>query len=155
MVVFYLAALAVLFVSAFWSLDTFTGKLTHAWTWTNFHTIVHDSTYRQIAFRTVWMAAAVTVTDALVALPFGYYMARIASPRTRTFLFVLVLLPLWSSYLARIYAWRLILNHDGALNWTHGKLGLPTQGWAVTNTAMWNVVLDMWMPFIILRIYSD
>src|SRR5439155_803915 len=91
MVVFYLAALAVLFVSAFWSLDTFTGKLTHAWTWTNFHTILHDSTYRQIAFRTIWMAAAVTVTDALVALPFGYYMARIASPRTRTILFVLVL----------------------------------------------------------------
>jgi putative spermidine/putrescine transport system permease protein len=154
MLVFYLAALAVLFVSAFWSLDTFTGKLTHAWTWANFHTILHDPTYRQIAFRTVWMAAAVTVTDALVALPFGYYMARIASPRVRTLLFVLVLLPLWSSYLARIYAWRLILNHDGALNWSLAKVGLPQQGWAFTSTAMWIVFSYIWLPFMILPVYA-
>src|SRR5205809_4195427 len=125
MIVFYLAALAVLFVSAFWSIDSFTGKLTHSWTWANFHAIFSDPTYRQIAWRTIWMAAAVTVTDALVALLFGYFMPRIASPRTRSFLFVLVLLPLWSSYLARIYAWRLILNHDGALNWSLAKVGLP------------------------------
>jgi putative spermidine/putrescine transport system permease protein len=154
MAVFYLAALAVLFVSAFWSLDTFTGKLTHTWTWANFHTILHDPTYRQIAFRTIWMAAAVTVTDALVALPFAYYMARIASPRTRTFLFVMVLLPLWSSYLARIYAWRLILSNDGALNWSLGGLGLPHQHIAYTNWAMWIVFSYIWLPFMILPIYA-
>jgi putative spermidine/putrescine transport system permease protein len=154
MLVFYLAALAVLFVSAFWSIDAFTGKLTHTWTWANFHTIIHDPTYRQIAVRTIVMAALVTLTDAIVAFPFAYYMARIASPRQRTLLFVLVLLPLWSSYLARIYAWRLILNHDGALNWTLGKLGLPTQGWAFTNTAMWIVFSYIWLPFMILPIYA-
>ena len=154
MIVFYLAALAVLFVSAFWSIDSFTGKLSHTWTWANFHTIFSDPTYRQIAWRTIWMAAAVTVTDAIVAFPFAYFMARIAGPRQRTLLFVLVLLPLWSSYLARIYAWRLILNHDGALNWTLGKLGLPTQGWAFTNTAMWIVFSYIWLPFMILPIYA-
>jgi putative spermidine/putrescine transport system permease protein len=154
MLVFYLAALAVLFVSAFWSIDSFTGKLTHTWTWDNFHAIVSDPTYREIAWRTIWMAAAVTITDAVVAFPFAYYMARIAPPRLRTVLFVLVLLPLWSSYLARIYAWRLILNHDGALNWTLGKLGLPTQGWAFTNTAMWIVFSYIWLPFMILPIYA-
>jgi putative spermidine/putrescine transport system permease protein len=154
MVVFYLAALAVLFVSAFWSIDSFTGKLTHSWTWDNFHTIFTDPTYRQIAWRTIWMAAAVTATDAIVAFPFAYYMARIARPRLRTLLFVLVLLPLFSSYLARIYAWRLILNHDGALNWTLGKLGLPTQGWAFTNTAMWIVFSYIWLPFMIVPIYA-
>src|SRR5919197_4554650 len=154
MVVFYLAALTVLFVAAFWSVDSFTGKLTHAWTWANFDTIVHDPTYRKVAFRTIWMAAAVTATDALVALPFGYYMARIASPRTRTFLFVLVLLPLWSSYLARIYAWRLILNDSGALNWSLAKVGLPQQSWAFTNTAMWIVFSYVWLPFMILPIYA-
>jgi putative spermidine/putrescine transport system permease protein len=154
MIVFYLAALAVLFVSAFWSIDSFTGKLTHTWTWDNFHEIVSNPTYREIAWRTIWMAAAVTVTDALVAFPFAYYMARIATPRLRTVLFVLVLLPLWSSYLARIYAWRLILNHDGALNWTLGRLGLPTQGWAFTNTAMWIVFSYIWLPFMILPIYA-
>jgi putative spermidine/putrescine transport system permease protein len=154
MVVFYLAALAVLFVSAFWSIDSFTGKLSHTWTWDNFHTIFSDPTYRQIAWRTIWMAAAVTATDAIVAFPFAYYMARIASPRQRTLLFVLVVVPLYSSYLARIYAWRLILNHDGTLNWTLGKLGLPTQGWAFTNTAMWIVFSYIWLPFMILPIYA-
>jgi putative spermidine/putrescine transport system permease protein len=154
MVVIYLAALAVLFVSAFWSIDAFTGKLTHAWTWANFDTIVHDHTYRQIAWRTIWMAAAVTVTDALIAFPFAYYMARIATPRMRTLLFVLVLLPLWSSYLARIYAWRLILNDDGALNWFLAKVGLPEQGWAFTSTAMWIVFSYIWLPFMILPVYA-
>jgi putative spermidine/putrescine transport system permease protein len=154
MLVFYLAALAVLFVSAFWSLDAFTGKLVHAWTWSNFDTVFSDSTYREIAFRTIWMAAAVTVTDAVIAFPFAYYMARIASPRMRTALFVLVLLPLWSSYLARIYAWRLILNPDGALNWSLSNVGLPEQGWAFTNTAMWIVFSYIWLPFMILPVYA-
>jgi len=154
MVVFYLAALAVLFVSAFWSIDAFSGKLTHAWTWANFSTIIHDATYRQIAFRTIWMAAAVTVTDAVIAFPFAYYMARVAPPRARAILFVLVLLPLWSSYLARIYAWRLILNHDGALNWSLAKIGLPQQGWAFTSVAMWIVFSYIWLPFMILPVYA-
>ncbi|MFL5968952.1 MAG: ABC transporter permease [Gaiellaceae bacterium] len=154
MVVFYLAALAVLFVSAFWSIDAFTGKLVHAWTWSNFDTVFTDPTYRQIAVRTIWMAAAVTVTDAVIAFPFAYFMARVAAPRMRTFLFVLVLLPLWSSYLARIYAWRLILNDDGALNWSLAKLGLPQQGWAFTSTAMWIVFSYIWLPFMILPIYA-
>ena len=155
MLVFYLAALAVLFVSAFWSLDSFTGKLVHVWTWSNFHTIIHDATYRKIAFRTIWMAAAVTVTDAVIALPFAYFMARIATPRMRTVLFVLVLLPLWSSYLARIYAWRLILNPDGVLNWSLGNLGLPHQNWAFTSTAMWIVFSYIWLPFMILPVYAS
>jgi putative spermidine/putrescine transport system permease protein len=154
MVVFYLAALAVLFVSAFWSIDSFTGKLTHAWTWTNFDTVFTDKTYREIAWRTIWMAAAVTVTDAVIAFPFAYFMARVAGPRLRTLLFVLVLLPLFSSYLARIYAWRLILNEDGALNWSLAKLGLPEQGWAFTNTAMWIVFSYIWLPFMILPVYA-
>ena len=154
MLVFYLAALAVLFVSAFWSLDSFTGKLVHVWTWSNFDTIIHEPTYRKIAFRTIWMAVAVTITDAGIALPFAYFMARIASPRVRTLLFVLVLLPLWSSYLARIYAWRLILNPDGALNWSLGNLGLPHQNWAFTNTAMWIVFSYIWLPFMILPVYA-
>ena len=154
MAVFYLAALGVLFVSAFWSIDAFSGKLVHVWSWTNFHTIIHDSTYRQIAWRTIWMAAAVTVTDAVIAFPFAYYMARVASPRLRTVLFVLVLLPLWSSYLARIYAWRLILNDSGALNWSLGKVGLPHQSWAFTSVAMWIVFSYIWLPFMILPVYA-
>src|SRR5205807_626548 len=136
------------------SIDAFTGKLSHAWTLTQFTTIIHSSTYRAIAYRTVLMAAVVTVTDAVIAFPFAYFMARVASPRTRTVLFVLVLLPLWSSYLARIYAWRLILAHDGAVNWTLGKVGLPDQNLAYTNWAMWIVFSYVWLPFMILPVYA-
>ena len=154
MVVLYLASLALLFVYAFWSLDSFTGKVVHHWTLANFREIVNNATYRTIAFRTIGIAALVTLTDALIAFPFAYYMARLASSRTRTLLFVLVLLPLWSSYLARIYAWRLILAHDGALNWSLSNLGLPTTGVAYTNTAMWIVFSYVWLPFMILPVYA-
>jgi putative spermidine/putrescine transport system permease protein len=154
MVIFYLSALVVLLVSAFWTVNGFTLNLEHTWTLTNFSTIIHSSTYRAIAFRTIWMAAAVTVTDAIIAFPFAYFMARIASPRLRALLFVLVLLPLWSSYLARIYAWRLILAHDGALNWSLAKIGLPTTNIAFTQTAMWIVFSYIWLPFMILPVYA-
>jgi putative spermidine/putrescine transport system permease protein len=150
----YIAALVVLFISAFWSLDTFTGKIVHSWTLDNFREVFSNPTYRTIAYRTIGIAALVTITDALLAFPFAYYMARIAKPRTRTLLFVLVLLPLWSSYLARIYAWRLILAQDGALNWSLDNLGLPTTGVAYSNTAMWIVFSYVWLPFMILPIYA-
>jgi putative spermidine/putrescine transport system permease protein len=154
-VLLYLAALVVLFISAFWSLDSFTGKVVHTWTFENFREVFGNPTYRTIAYRTIAMAALVTITDALLAFPFAYYMARIAKPRTRTFLFVLVLLPLWSSYLARIYAWRLILAQDGALNWSLGKVGLPETSIAYSNTAMWIVFSYVWLPFMILPIYAS
>jgi putative spermidine/putrescine transport system permease protein len=145
----------VLFVSAFWSVDGFTGKIVHSWTLGNFREIFGNPTYRTIALRTIGMAALVTVTDALIAFPFAYYMARIAKPRTRTLLFVMVLLPLWSSYLARIYAWRLILAQEGALNWSLEKLGLPGTGIAYSNTAVWIVFSYVWLPFMILPIYAS
>jgi putative spermidine/putrescine transport system permease protein len=96
----------------------------------------------------------VTITDAVLAFPFAYFMARLASPRTRAVLFVLVLLPLWASYLARVYAWQLILNQDGLLNWATGKLGLPPANLIYTNTAMWIVFSYIWLPFMILPIYA-
>jgi putative spermidine/putrescine transport system permease protein len=154
MAVFYLTALGVLFVSAFWGVDAFTGKLVHTWTLANFDTLIHEPTYRTIAIRTIVMAALVTITDAIIALPFAYFMARLASPRVRTLLFVLVLLPLWASYLGRIYAWRLILAQDGVLNWSLDKVGLPTVDIAYTNTAMWIVFSYIWLPFMILPIYA-
>ena len=152
--VFYLASLAVLFLSAFWGLDSFTGKLNHVWQLTNFRTLWDDPTYRHIAWHTLWMASVVTITDAVLAVPFGYFMARVAPARLRGVLFVLILLPLWSSYLARIYAWRLILAHDGALNWTLGKAGLPSLGLAYTDWAMWLVFSYVWLPFMILPVYA-
>ncbi|MDX6511809.1 MAG: putative spermidine/putrescine transport system permease protein [Gaiellaceae bacterium] len=154
LVLIYLAALAVLFISAFWTLDDFTGQIVHTWTLANFRALGDDPAYRNIALRTVGLAAAVTVTDAVLAFPFAYYMARVAPPRVRTLLFVLVLLPLWSSYLARIYAWRLILAQDGVLNWTLAKVGLPDVGVAYSNWAVWIVFSYVWLPFMILPVYA-
>jgi putative spermidine/putrescine transport system permease protein len=152
----YVGALVVLFVSAFWSVDSFTGKLLHVWNVENFRIVfsTSDPTYLRIAARTVGIAAAVTVTDALLAFPLAYFMARIAAGRTRALLFVLVLLPLWSSYLVRIYAWRLILSRDGALNWALGGLGLPHVQLAFTNWAMWIVFSYVWLPFMVLPVYA-
>ena len=95
-----------------------------------------------------------TIADAILAFPVAYYMARVASRGTRTTLFVLVMLPLWSSYLLRVYAWRLILDHDGLLNWTLGKLGLPPANIAYTNTAVWLVFTYIWLPFMIVPVYG-
>ncbi|MDX6223824.1 MAG: putative spermidine/putrescine transport system permease protein [Frankiales bacterium] len=153
-VLIYLAALAVLFVSAFWTVDPFTSDIVHHWTLDNFKTLVEEPTYRKIALRTVGIAAAVTLTDAILAFPFAYFAARIVRPRLRAVLFVLVLMPLWSSYLVRVYAWRLILAHDGALNWTLGKLHLGSASVGYSNTAMWIVFSYIWLPFMILPIWA-
>src|SRR6516225_11777307 len=120
----YLAALVVLLITAFWQINPFTTNIERVWTLTNFQTIFSSPAYRAIIVRTVGMAAAVTLTDAIVAFPFAYYMARIASRRTRTALFVAILLPLWASYLAKVYSWLLIFTHNGFLDWILGKSGL-------------------------------
>jgi putative spermidine/putrescine transport system permease protein len=154
MLLIYIAALVALFLSAFWTVDPFTGKVVHNWGLQNFKTIVESGTYRNIAFRTIGIAAAVTITDALIAFPFAYFAARLASKRMQAVLFVLVLLPLWSSYLARVYAWRLILSKDGALNWTTDKLHLGSLNLGYSNTAIWIVFSYIWLPFMITPIWA-
>ncbi|MGN6551881.1 MAG: ABC transporter permease [Pararhizobium sp.] len=149
-----IAALAVLFVAAFWSVDPFTGEIAHTWTLDNFRTVVTVGTYRTIAARTILIAAAVTATDAILAFPMAYFMARVAGPRLKLVLVTLVVLPLWSSYLARIYAWRLIFAHDGALNWALKAIGLPSLSIGYSNWAMWIVFSYVWLPFMIMPIYA-
>jgi putative spermidine/putrescine transport system permease protein len=152
--VVYLGALVSLFVSAFWQIDAFTAAVVHNWTLDNFKTLWNDHTYWRITGRTIGIAAAVTVTDAVLAFPLAYFMARLATPRLRALLFIAVLLPLWSSYLVRIYAWRTILAKDGALNWVLNGIGLPDAGLAYTNTAMWIVFSYVWLPFMVLPVYA-
>jgi putative spermidine/putrescine transport system permease protein len=152
---FYVASLAVLLVSAFWETDSFTGKLVHQWTFSNFQQL-YSSTgpYLGIAGRTIGIAAAVTLTDAVLAFPLAYFMARIAPKRVRTLLFVGVLMPLWSSYLVRVYAWTTILSGGGVLNWALNGLGLPGANLAYTNWALWIVFSYVWLPFMVLPIYA-
>jgi len=145
--VIYLASLALMLVTAFWTVNPFTNVLQHSWSVANFDQLF-TSTYLTIIGRTLEMAALVTVTDAVIALPFAYYMARIAGPRARQLLFTAVLLPLWASYLARVYAWVVLLQKGGPLDWAFGlDIGY-------SNTAMWVVFSYIWLPFMIVPLYA-
>src|SRR4051812_18164421 len=148
----YLGSLAVLFVAAFWRLDPFTAKVVHEYGTQNFQTIIDGSTYRKIAGRTMGIAALVTVADALLAFPIAFYMAKVARPRVKALLVVAVLMPLWSSYLVKVYAWRTILSTEGILNWVLNPLGLSGPGFG--NFATWLVFTYLWLPFMIIPIYA-
>ena len=117
LVVVYLGSLAILLLNAFWTSDSFTGKVNpFDWSLAAFEEILGNAVYRTIALRTLGMAFLVTVTDAILAFPIAYYMARIASPRFRGLLVVAILLPLWASYLVKIFAWRSIFQGNGLLS---------------------------------------
>ena len=150
----YLAALVLLLITAFWAINPFTTQVVESWNLDNFRIIVTEPTYRTIVGRTVLIAGLVTLTDAALAFPFAYFMARVATRRVQTILFAAVLLPLWASYLARVYAWILILNHDGVLNWSLQKVGLPAPNIGYTNVAMWLVFSYIWLPFMIIPVYT-
>jgi putative spermidine/putrescine transport system permease protein len=153
-VLIYVASLVVLLITAFWTTNPFTTNIEHTWTLSNFAEILGTPAYRTIIARTVGIAAGVTVVDAIIAIPFAYYMARVARPRTRTFLFVCILLPLWASYLAKVYAWLLILSHDGVLNWTLGKIGVPPLDLLYSNSAVFIVFCYIWLPYMIIPVYA-
>jgi len=150
----YLGSLVVLFVSAFWYLDPLTSAVTHEFTLKNFQQLFTDPVYRTITFRTIGMAALVTVIDAILAFPIAYYMARTAGPRTRAVMFMLVLLPLWSSYLVRVYAWRVILARGGPLEWAFAQIGIPGVVLYPSDIAIPIVFSYIWLPFMILPIYA-
>jgi putative spermidine/putrescine transport system permease protein len=152
LVVAYLGSLAVLFVAAFWHLDAFTSAIVKDYSLQNFETLLDEHVYRQIALRTVGIAAAVTVTDALLAFPIAFYMAKVAAPRTRALLAVAVLMPLWASYLVKVYAWRTILSEEGILNWALDPFGLHGPGFGAVAT--WLVFSYLWLPYMILPVYA-
>jgi putative spermidine/putrescine transport system permease protein len=152
LVIAYLGSLAVLFVAAFWRLDPFTAEVVRDYGLQNFETIAEGEVYRTIVLRTVGIAAAVTAADAILAFPIAFYMAKVASPRIRGLLVVAVLMPLWSSYLVKVYAWRTILSEEGILNWALNPFGLSGPGYG--NTATWLVFTYLWLPFMVLPIYA-
>jgi putative spermidine/putrescine transport system permease protein len=98
------------------------------------------------------IAALVTLTDALLAFPIAFYMAKIATPRTRALLVVAVLMPLWASYLVKVYSWRIMLANSGIVNWLLDPFGLSGPGFG--NVATWLVFSYLWLPFMILPIYA-
>jgi putative spermidine/putrescine transport system permease protein len=153
-ILLYLAALVVLLITAFWQINPFTTSIVRTWSLGNFTTILSSPAYRSVILRTVGMAAAVTLVDGIVAFPFAYYMARVASRRTRTALFVAILLPLWASYLAKVYSWLLIFTHNGVLDWSLRGLGLSQVHLIYTNWAVFTVFCYIWLPFMIIPVYA-
>ncbi len=151
LVIGYLGSLAVLLVASFWTLGELTQAVEHTFTFDNFKELVSEDVYRTITLRTVGIAALVTVTDALLALPLAFFMAKVARGRSKGLLVVAVLMPLWSSYLVKAYAWRTILSEDGPLNWVLSPIGLsPPSG----NAAVWLVMAYIWLPYMIIPIYA-
>ena len=152
LVIGYLGSLLILLIASFWSLGELSGELEHTFTFDNFNTLLTDTVYRTITLRTILIAALVTVTDALLALPLAFFMAKVARPRSKGMLLVAVLVPLWSSYLVKVYAWRTILSEDGVLNWLLDPLGLSGPGYG--NVAVWLVMSYIWLPYMIIPVYA-
>jgi putative spermidine/putrescine transport system permease protein len=152
LVIAYLGSLAVLFVAAFWHLDPFSGLVVKETSLDNFRTIAEGEVYRTIVWRTVRIAFFVTLTDIVLAFPIAFYMAKVASPRVKGLLVVAVLMPLWSSYLVKVYAWRTILSEEGILNWALAPLGLEGPDYGLTT--MWLVFSYLWLPFMVLPLYA-
>jgi putative spermidine/putrescine transport system permease protein len=152
LVIGYLGSLVVLLIAAFWTVDPLSGELVHSLSLENFETLVNEPVYRNIVGRTVLIAALVTVTDAILAFPIAFYMAKVASRRGKAVLVVAVLLPLWSSYLVKVLSWRTMLSSDGIINWALEPLGLHGPGFG--NTAVWLVMSYLWLPYMILPIYA-
>ncbi|PWU56913.1 spermidine/putrescine ABC transporter permease [Micromonospora globispora] len=151
LVVAYLGSLAVLLVSALWTVNGFTGAVVHQPTLDNFRTILSDEVYRAVTLRSVGVAAAVTAIDALIALPMAFYMAKVARPRYRRWLVVAILTPLWASYLVKAYAWRVLLANGGPVDWLLGGPG-NGPGYGLTATVL--VLAYLWLPYMILPIYA-
>ncbi len=154
MLIAYLGSLFILLMGAFWDKDAFTGQVRpFDWSLDAFESIVTNEVYRTIAIRTIAIAIAVTLTDALLAFPIAYYMARVASPRVRGILIVAILLPLWAAYLVKVYAWRAILQGNGILEWVLTPFGVDAPGLGQLLNS-WVVLSYLWLPYMILPIYA-
>ena len=147
--VLYLGSLALLFAAAFWHYDSdITFTITKTFTLENFAQLLADPTYRTIAGRTILIATLVTVTDAVLAIPAAFVMGKLAGRRLKAALGVAVLMPLWTSYLVKILAWRLILSQGGVLNWVLRPLHLSGPGFG--DVAVYLVLSYIWLPYMIL-----
>ncbi len=159
----YLGSLFTLLANSFYSIDEFTARIVYVPTLATLKQVLTQPAYIDIILRTVLMALAVTIACAVIAFPIANYMARYASPRMKAFFYVAVMLPMWTSYLVKVYAWRLILAKQGILSWLFDTLGLSSVIDAALQTpgiggpslsssylGMFIVFVYMWLPYMIL-----
>ena len=152
LVVGYLGSLALLLVASLWSVNAISGELEKSLSFENFKILFDEPVYRDIIGRTVLIAALVTITDAVLAFPIAFYMAKVASRRTKAILVVAVLIPLWSSYLVKVLSWRNMIGGGGLIDWILEPTGLNGPGYG--NTAVWLVMSYLWLPYMILPIFA-
>lgn len=166
MLVVYLGSLLALLMNSFFYLEEFTGLVVRQFTLRTYADLV-SPTNLGIFGRTAGMAMAVTIADAIIAFPLAYYIARYASPSSKTFLYIAVTLPLWSSYLVRVYAWKLILAKEGIISWffnlfglqgiLNGILSIPLIGGSslsLSPIGMFIAFCYIWLPYMIVPIQT-
>jgi len=159
----YLGSLLALLVNSFYAIDEFTARIVYEPTLATFRQVLAQPANLDIIIRTVLMAISVTLACAVIAFPVASYMVRCTSPRTRALFYVGVMLPMWTSYLVKVYAWRLILAKQGILSWLFsavgmqgvidGALQLPGIGGPSLSSSyigMFIVFVYMWLPYMIL-----
>jgi putative spermidine/putrescine transport system permease protein len=162
----YLGALLSMLVNSFFYLDGFTGKVIHKFTLQTYAKLL-EPTNLQIFYRTTLMAILVTLACIILAFPLAYYISHFAPPRLKTFLYIAITLPLWSSYVVRVYSWKLILAREGIISWfarflhldwlLNGYLSLPGVGGpslSVSTTGVFLVFVYIWLPYMILPIQT-
>lgn len=165
--VVYVGSLAALLAQSFFSFDDFTAQVTYELTLSTYAELLSPANF-DIIKRTVTMAALVTIAAAILAFPIAYYAARYAKGRWKALFYLGVMLPLWSSYLVKIYAWKMILSKDGIVSWATAKLhlgwlldawlSLPVVGGnslSVSATGTFLVFVYIWLPYMILPIQAS
>ncbi|MBL3702216.1 ABC transporter permease subunit [Sulfitobacter sp. BDSS02] len=164
--IIYLGSLFALLLQSFFSIDHFTGMINYEFTLRTYAELFTPANF-DIILRTVLMAACTTVASAIIAFPIAFYAARYAKGRWRAVFYLGIMMPLWSSYLVKIYAWKLILAKEGILTWAleglhlnwllDAYLSLPVVGGnslSVSVTGTFIVFVYVWMPFMILPIQA-
>lgn len=164
--VIYIGSLIALLVQSFFSIDEFSGLIRYEFTLKTYGELFRPANY-DIIIRTVLMAGSVTIAAAIVAFPIAYYAARYARGRMKALFYIGVMLPLWSSYLVKVYAWKLILAKEGIITWMVDSVGLgflleallriPVIGGnslSVSYIGTFLVFLYVWLPFMILPVQA-
>lgn len=165
--VVYLGSLAALLLQSFYSIDEFSGVVIEEFTLRTYGELFRPSNF-DIILRTLLMSASVTLASAVIAFPIAYYAARYAHGRWKAVFYLGVMLPLWSSYLVKVYAWKLILAKEGIITWAAEGIGvgflldavlsLPGVGGNSLSTSFlgtWMVFIYVWLPFMILPMQAS
>ena len=153
LLVVYIGALAVLLVTSFFTVDSFTNRVVRVFSLGNFHDVFTDSAYLHSAARTLGVAVCVTAVCAGLALPMAFAIARLVPQKLRPVLIALVLTPLWASYLVKVYAWRSMFTPgSGVIDWLVGPIGGHSPGYGLVAVIV--TLSYLWLPYMVLPVYA-